>query len=177
MRDGQCVPSQPSGLPSRWPLSLPSRQLRRPARTNELDHCRRPVFPDLLQGTIDRGRMSPLTAVCFTLLAVGLVRSGSARRLLAVALVLSGSARRPGAGLQLPALLSTAVVLISGGTSRGESATPRLCGAGKIPRPRGSISWRRSFQPHCARGKISAAMQRPVTTATLARFEEMAAPA
>jgi PAS domain S-box-containing protein len=59
----------------------------------------------LLAGTIDPGRMSPLTAVCFTLLGTGLI--------------LVGSARRPGGGLQLLALLATAVTLISGAALLG----------------------------------------------------------
>ena len=59
----------------------------------------------LLSGTIDPGRMSPLTAVCFTLLAAGLIHSGIARR--------------PGAGLQLLALLATSVLLITGAALTG----------------------------------------------------------
>jgi PAS domain S-box-containing protein len=59
----------------------------------------------LLDGTIDPGRMSPLTAVCFTLLAAGLIRAGSARG--------------AGGGLQLLALLSTSVVLITGAALTG----------------------------------------------------------
>jgi PAS domain S-box-containing protein len=54
----------------------------------------------MLDGTIDPGRMSPLTAVCFILLAVGLIGTGSGRR--------------AGAGLQSLALLATSVVLITG---------------------------------------------------------------
>jgi signal transduction histidine kinase/CheY-like chemotaxis protein len=49
--------------------------------------------------------ISPLTVVCFTLLAAGLIRVWSTRR--------------PGGGLQLLALVSTAVVLISGAALSG----------------------------------------------------------
>jgi len=50
-------------------------------------------------------RMSPLTTVCFTLLAAGLIRAGIARR--------------PGAGLQLLALLATSVLLLTGAALTG----------------------------------------------------------
>lgn len=59
----------------------------------------------LLGGTIDPGRMSPLTAMCFTLLAAGLIRAGIPKR--------------PGAGLQLLALLATAVLLVTGAALTG----------------------------------------------------------
>jgi PAS domain S-box-containing protein len=54
----------------------------------------------LLDGTIDPGRMSPLSAMCFTLLAAGLIRAASG-------------------GLQMLALLTTSVVLITGAALTG----------------------------------------------------------
>ncbi len=59
----------------------------------------------LLDGTIDPGRMSPLSALCFTLLTAGLIRAGSARG--------------PGGGLQMLALLATSVALITGAALTG----------------------------------------------------------
>ena len=60
----------------------------------------------LVDGAIVSGRMSPLTALCFMLLAVGLVAAAA-------------GTRRPGRGLQLLALLSAAVVLITGAAAVG----------------------------------------------------------
>jgi len=59
----------------------------------------------LLAGTVDPGRMSPLTAACLTLLATGLMGAGCA----------GGSGR----GLKLLALASTAVALITAAAMTG----------------------------------------------------------
>ena len=58
----------------------------------------------LVDGSLESGRMSPLTATCFTLLAAGLVGAG---------------ARRSAGGLQWLALLSASVVLITGAAAVG----------------------------------------------------------